>query len=123
MTTVYANQEDVIIWSGGDMVHKQGRVHLNEPLLIKTPYAQNWYIIERPEGLYLGDDPNPEPDPNYPDYWVRREFCSAIPIDGSGPEPEPEPVPEPEPSLEYVSNEELASAIIVLLRWLRQSPK
>jgi hypothetical protein len=119
MTTMYANQDGVIIWSGGDQSHKQGRVDLDTEIVIIREYAQNWYIIEKPVGMYLGDVVDPPDDPNYPQYWVRREFCSPVPTTDPGPDPDPED-PEPEPDPSRVSDEEFAGAIAMVIKYLKQ---
>ena len=118
MTVVYAIKDGVVIWADGKMVHKQGRVPLHAPIVIKQSYAKNWYIIERPKDLYIGDDSNPEPDPNYPKYWVRRESCLSVLLVPK-PGPDPEPMPGPVPGGE-ITDTEAVDALFTFLRWLRQ---
>ncbi len=120
MTTVYAARDGAIIWSNGNKVHKQGRVNYGEPLVIIKEMYVNWYTIERPINLYIGDDPSPVPDPAYEEYWVWRSDTIDTLDPTPDPEPQPEPEPDPDTNPDTVSDEDAASAILVLLRWWRQ---
>ena len=109
MTTVYAAHIDTVIWSDNKKVHKAGKVPLGEPLRIIRVYI-NWRKIERPANISL-----PVNDA-YPDYWVHANdvvYTDPMPV------PEDPPVdPPPEPG--DIPEEEVAAAILLLLRWLKQ---
>ena len=112
---IYAAVEGMIVWSDNKRVHKAGRVHLHEPLTVIKQYKENWFKIERPDGLYLGNDPHPEPEPAYLDYWVHREV-----IIEELPESQPDPEPEPDLHPYEIPDEDVAAAILLILKWWRR---
>jgi len=107
MPTVYAKEEGVIIWSDLNRAHKAGRVPRYEPLTVLNSY-KNWYRISRPDDISL------PPDPLYDDYWVHNtDVLMGLP-DPILPDPTPDPVPG------NISIDDVAQAIFVVLRWLKQ---
>ena len=103
MTTVYAATDETIIWSDNKRVHKAGRVPLHEPLTVIREYG-NWFEIARPANLSLPGAAA------YPDYWVH--FDDVIMINPGDPQEPPDPGNIPE--------EEVAFAILTVLRYLKQ---
>lgn len=109
MITIYAAYDEAIIWSDNKKAHKAGRVPFGEPLRVIRNYV-NWYKIERPANLSL-----PSNDV-YPDYWVHLD---SILLNDPMVIPEDPPIdPPPEPG--DIPEEEVAAAILLLLRYLKQ---
>jgi len=99
---VYAKKEGTIIWSDNNKTHKAGRVPIHTMLIVLSVKAQaGWYSIKRPLRLSL------EPNPKYPDYWVRIEDTVTSFEE------------EPPPPLVGVTDEDAAQAILTLLKWLK----
>jgi len=81
MTTKYAAQDHLQIFSDHEGVHKAGRVPLNTPLYVIRTY-DNCYQIERPVPLYSGMGTEPAVvDANYPNYWVPVAQALDVPVE------------------------------------------
>jgi hypothetical protein len=110
---VYAIKEGTVIWSDHRSVHKAGRVPLHEPLTVISESVGGWYAIDRPANLSLPEDPN------YTKHWVKTGDTTARISDPVDPPVDPG-APDPGLVIGEVSDNDLAIAIVVILKWLKQ---
>jgi len=103
---VYARKEGTVIWSDNNKSHKAGRVPIYTPLLILKE-SGGCYKIERPENISLPFDPN------YPSCWVATGDCVSAFTEDAPPDPDPE-------DDECITEIEVAVALTVVLKWLKQ---
>ena len=106
---VYATAPYTYIWADNKGVHKQGKAFPNQQLIIKQVWQKSWYEI-KPLELDRPVDVS-----KYPAYWVKQAEVMQAPT------PVPLPVPDPVDDDDItISDEELASAIVVLLKWWKR---
>lgn len=109
---VYARKSPTNIWSDNNKAHKAGKVPLHEPLEVISE-SGGCYAIKRPATISL------PPQPNYPNYWVATgDVLDEMPVttepsDGSESD-------GPGLVIGEVSDNDLAIAIVVILKWLKQ---
>lgn len=108
---VFARKEGTYIWSDNNGTHKAGKVPLHEPLFTDGERPSGWYLLTaRPRNLSLPENPS------YPDYWVKvGDTVNEVSV------PDPDPGDnDPGLVIGEVSDNDLAIAIVVFLKWLKQ---
>ena len=101
MSTVYAEEPFVYVWSGPREVHKQGKTPANTPLVVISE-AGKWLEIKEPPL-------DREVKPGYPNFWVKKEDVNAGPVG---------PVPQPDPPVSVAGDLVAGQAFVVLYRWM-----
>lgn len=109
MATLFAKVPYAYVWGDNNGTHKQGKAYPWQPLVVLKE-NKDWVKIE-PLELDRKVDRS-----EYPDFWVRKvDVSTAIQTPPpAAPPPPSSPLPAP-----TVGEQEVAQAIITILKWIR----